>query len=741
MAEIDDIRVALRLELDQFKQDLRGAKEEMRNAGDGMAGSMKGVGTQLGLVKGALGALGIGLSLTHIWRQFAEGEQASIKLRLAIRGTERGGKELTDQFDALAEQMGKVGVVSGTEMKEGLASILSFTTIATADIPRVAQVMADLTARTGNAHLAARLLGNAAEGSTQGFRRYGISISGAAKESGDFKLILADLEQKLKDTNKELGESTSGGFTKLKNQANDLLQELGNLANAAVPVDAAMTGWSLIFQKVAEDVKHARMDVEAYTESIKKSGGAWEGVKTAVGNLFSFANSVLIRPGKFASENPATAAAVGGGAAGAKYFEGPPAPVTASDQTITEARQMAGGLSLAAGINQQLENAKKLLARTQGTDAEKLFGQVQFGAFSAKLNRQLRDAVVGAIDSVGDEASTLEAELTGTVEQQANVRIQIREREYKLTREKMALDIPASKAQLAAFDEAQQKLRAAMELQKQYTVEDKRIETEKEYVGMLQQVRGEEASLTDDYKKAASIRYDMRIEDLRLQQEDIELMLQRGGLLDEEIASLVKRLDLTEQMRTQANLRVSKESRTPLQVLADDWANTTTQMEQATAKWAQQSADYIIDFVKTGKFEFKSFAASIIEDLLRIQIQQALVGGGSSGSSIGGILGFIGGFFAHGGEPTINRVSVVGERGPELIAPKTAMMVTPMSQLGNGKSGSTVVVNTTNNFSLGVQQTVRAEIQSLMPQINESSKRSVLTAINRGGSFTTAVGR
>ncbi len=55
-----------------------------------------------------------------------------------------------------------------------------------------------------------------------------------------------------------------------------------------------------------------------------------------------------------------------------------------------------------------------------------------------------------------------------------------------------------------------------------------------------------------------------------------------------------------------------------------------------------------------------------------------------------------------------------------------------------GNSGGEVVVNQTINVTTGVQQTVRNEIQSMLPQIAEVSKAAVLDARRRGGSFANA---
>jgi hypothetical protein len=54
------------------------------------------------------------------------------------------------------------------------------------------------------------------------------------------------------------------------------------------------------------------------------------------------------------------------------------------------------------------------------------------------------------------------------------------------------------------------------------------------------------------------------------------------------------------------------------------------------------------------------------------------------------------------------------------------------------QSAGQVIVNQTINVTTGIQQTVRAEIVGLMPQIQEASKAAVLDAKRRGGSFAGA---
>ena len=66
--------------------------------------------------------------------------------------------------------------------------------------------------------------------------------------------------------------------------------------------------------------------------------------------------------------------------------------------------------------------------------------------------------------------------------------------------------------------------------------------------------------------------------------------------------------------------------------------------------------------------------------------------------------------------------TLVGERGPELFVPRTAGAITP-SSLTPGKMGGGTNVNISQNlnFATGIQNTVRAEVLNLLPQIQNSN--------------------
>ena len=133
----------------------------------------------------------------------------------------------------------------------------------------------------------------------------------------------------------------------------------------------------------------------------------------------------------------------------------------------------------------------------------------------------------------------------------------------------------------------------------------------------------------------------------------------------------------------------------------------------------------------------RSSIQQIISDMIRVHVVN---------KSINAALGFFGlgdfkiGNFASGGAIQARRPVLVGERGPELIVPKSASMVRNAhdTRSAMSRSGAGVAVYQTINVTTGVQDTVKAEIANLMPQISDASKSAVLDARRRGGSFSRA---
>ena len=110
----------------------------------------------------------------------------------------------------------------------------------------------------------------------------------------------------------------------------------------------------------------------------------------------------------------------------------------------------------------------------------------------------------------------------------------------------------------------------------------------------------------------------------------------------------------------------------------------------------------IDDFVKTGKLNFKSFARSVIQDIiammLKFQAMQLLMAGMKSlgfGNLLGTLTMSAVPMKAEGG--AIDGPAIVGEKGPELFIPKSAGTIIPNNRMSSAMGGSQTVNNYTIN--------------------------------------------
>jgi hypothetical protein len=167
------------------------------------------------------------------------------------------------------------------------------------------------------------------------------------------------------------------------------------------------------------------------------------------------------------------------------------------------------------------------------------------------------------------------------------------------------------------------------------------------------------------------------------------------------------------------------------------------EMQSMAVRGLQSLEDNLTDVImgtKSAKDAFSDMARSIIADLIKIQIRKAIV------EPLSGVLDTaLGSIFpgsqmpfparAMGGSVTAGQPYMVGEQGAELFVPGQTGTIVPNNKMSAG--GVTVVQNI--NVTTGVQQTVRAEIMTLMPQIANAAKSAVADAKLRGGSYAAAL--
>lgn len=184
------------------------------------------------------------------------------------------------------------------------------------------------------------------------------------------------------------------------------------------------------------------------------------------------------------------------------------------------------------------------------------------------------------------------------------------------------------------------------------------------------------------------------------------------------------------------------------QEAADDSAESLRQMSREAALARQSIVDSLGDSLyqaMTGTFEstedaFEDMLKRMAAKALAAGIVGALAGAGTStgawGGFVSGVAGAFGGGRAHGGDVSAGRAYLVGERGPEIIAPGQSGTVIPNHRLG----GSSVTVNQSFDFR-GAQPGESLRLRAEAERIKAETIGEIFAQIERGGAAARAVGR
>jgi hypothetical protein len=165
----------------------------------------------------------------------------------------------------------------------------------------------------------------------------------------------------------------------------------------------------------------------------------------------------------------------------------------------------------------------------------------------------------------------------------------------------------------------------------------------------------------------------------------------------EEAPELISFFDKLKERIEQFDYENIKGGKTALEEYALAARNLGSQLDNVAVRSLRGLEDALVGVfmgTMTVKDAFKSMAASIISDLIRIYIQRTITG--PIADAIFGPLQTAGvSARAMGGPVSVNRPYMVGERGPELFVPHSSGSIVSNNRLSGGGGGSTnnIVVN------------------------------------------------
>ena len=219
-----------------------------------------------------------------------------------------------------------------------------------------------------------------------------------------------------------------------------------------------------------------------------------------------------------------------------------------------------------------------------------------------------------------------------------------------------------------------------------------------DFDGLFTDKQGKEPTLADKTFKVRELdpikqqfeieknRLSTTSQDLNLQKENFKLLNQENELkiMINERDSAASDLKKAELDRTINKLKEQLKLQTQIVSNAEALADPFRQLSNIIS---QDIGNGIKGLIK-GTQSLNDLLLNVVNKIGDAFLNAAIFGNFGGGSVTGGLLGILG--FANGGRPPVGRVSIVGERGPELFVPDRAGTIIPNNAMGGAMN---VVVN------------------------------------------------
>jgi lambda family phage tail tape measure protein len=658
-----------------------GAAREIRGSVDGLTGRLGPLGAGLSAL-GPLGAAagvalaGVGLVLARGAQEAGEADRSYRRLEAVLRATGFAAGLTGRQIAAFAEDMERTTLVTAEAVQDAASVLATFRSVAGDTFTRAIRLAQDLSTVFGqDLRGSATQLGKALEEPIQGIsalRRVGVSFTSSQRElietlvrTGQTaeaqRVILDALEQ-------QVGGAAAAEASGLTGAANRLSDAWGNLLKAIGRTDAVSgtaTGALNVLARATEGVLSIfdeepiavrivalnRQLVEAQDELARLEAG---GLGTPLIGQRLFIDEQRQRVAELQRQVDVLI-----------------------DQARSEAETFADEQRRAEAGRRAAE-AERLgeLLSTQRREIDRAIDQLVTdpGERIARINRELdetRQRLSALRTADGENAPEVEAAIAAA-EQLARRRIEAIERpaleaasRVAAANQKLIDDLERQLGGIedkrqAAIDQALSRLSDGATSAQRAEVERLAgaLHDEKEAHEALALALREEERLREAGRQLAE-QLRTPTEAYAASLERLNALLAAGAIEQEAFNRAMAQADTDLAAAEDRLLRQSREWQDGVTRALGDYVDAATDAaraaEQVTTLAFKTMEDALVGFVTTGRFEFAAFADSIMADITRIAVRQAILGpiagwmAGGGGETGGGIGMMLAGLFHQGG--------------------------------------------------------------------------------------------
>jgi len=732
MATVDKLVVRIEADMKQLKASLSQTKKQTQNTTKSMKQSFAGVRSSIGGItgtifslKGALVGLGAGAGVKSLIDVGSSVESLQIRFETLFGSAEEGSKA----FDTMAEFASKVPF-SLKEIQAGSGSLIS--------VAEDADELGSLLEMTGTIAAATGLDFNTASQQIQRSLSAGIGAADLFRDRGVTAMLgfEAGAKVSVKETKEALerfAKENEGITDRLASTFSGTLSMLGD----AVFGFQRTVNDAGFFSELTKHFTDLREHIEENKAQLQEFGKDISDVLVGAMNLLRDALVFVAR--NFDLVIIAIKGFIAFKLAGVVF-------------AIT-----SGFIAMAKGI----KLAQLATVKLNKQFRKNIFGLVTAGAIVLADQLGLLDKLFkDETESVEDSSKALDKNAQAT-DRLANARKKLVPKEKPTSNIKqgnMSDEMKKlSSEQLIAFNEAREALRQELfelkasneEIQARNDLMEFGITKDSEKAESLRALRNE----IEELNALEEIENELEKENKRIREESKEL-LEDLGMANKDFTAEMQLLNnahrdgvITTDQYNEALGRLNMkifESTEAGGILMNGLNRTMDSLSTTMADSLMGMGEGWKGF----RDSLKNIARDIVASFIKMRIQAALtraIGGMGGGA---GIFSTLGGMFgggssagsagygyasarAGGGYVAPNQAHLVGERGPELFVPNTAGNIMTNNKSRGMSGGGTV--NQTLNFDVGVAQTVRAEIVSLLPTIKQQSVDAMIDAKERGG--------
>ncbi len=601
------------------------------------------------LITAGIAGITVGSAFLKIINETKQAEHEQAQLAAVLRSTASSAGYTKTQLNEMATAMSALSVVSSGEINQAQTTLLAFTGVVGEEFPRALQSAIDMAQRTGMSVVSAaetvgRALDVPSKGLTalsrQGFRfteeqkKLAEKLEAAGKTAEAQGIILQALEESYGGAAKAARDTFGGALTALQNQINTLLTGSdGSLDEAKKAVNdltdslgggeakqafESVTSWIIGLTSALTDmVVQFGLGIrysDGFLDALRKYGLA-NPFKTNAEHVESIREDIaaLERSGK----DPALLAQIGGeqGRKDAlrdaqqrlQYYEA----MAERDQSKKD-RELFGTFLGVPEAGAPVQELAPISVRPTGGEKKpkKTGSTVDEGQ---RFIQQMRERIA-LIGLETEQEKLLAKAVIGT--------IKFKNEGDKAEALRLAGQYDSAKA-------AYEQKKAVEEL----TVSYGRLldEQERNYQAQLnsmglgeknRQYLAEQIQIQDEFRKRQENLDDaLRRGDVSRERYEVELRM-----LDEAQGRSLALLDQynTEKLKKERDWLLGAQE--ALINYGDEAVNIYASVADAVAGAFKGMEDALVQFVKTGKLDFKSLADSIISDLARIAVRQGITG-------------------------------------------------------------------------------------------------------------------